>query len=247
MRAIRKGSQGQDVRQVQTFLASRRVYSGEVDGSYGSATEDAVKDYQKLHNLIPDGVVGAGTWSSLLKEGIDMILDTDQEWPPPPDYLKPLVSNEDRMRRWGRYDYRPAPEKDNKEAIIILGDWEDKNIVTIDCPVFKKHVRIHRQVADNYTKLMQDIILADLQHLLITHDGAFVPRFIRGSTQRLSNHSWGTAFDVNYEWNQLGCTPTYKGQKGSVRELVPLANKHNFYWGGHFKFRRDGMHFEACP
>jgi hypothetical protein len=35
------------------------------------------------------------------------------------------------------------------------------------------------------------------------------------------------------------------GQKGCVRELVPIANEFGFYWGGHFS-RMDGMHFEIA-
>jgi len=27
---------------------------------------------------------------------------------------------------------------------------------------------------------------------------------------------------------------------------VPLANEHGFYWGGHFRHRPDGMHFEIA-
>jgi hypothetical protein len=44
------------------------------------------------------------------------------------------------------------------------------------------------------------------------------------------------------------------GEKGCVRELVPIANEHGFYWGGHFGSvvngkmigRMDGMHFEIA-
>ena len=32
----------------------------------------------------------------------------------------------------------------------------------------------------------------------------------------------------------------------SAKQLVPLANKHGFYWGGHFESRPDGMHFEMA-
>src|SRR5512133_3895662 len=60
----------------------------------------------------------------------------------------------------------------------------------------------------------------------------------------LSNYAWGTAFDINVAWNRLGTVPALRGERGSVRELVPLANAHGFYWGGHFS-RRDGMHFEV--
>ena len=48
----------------------------------------------------------------------------------------------------------------------------------------------------------------------------------------------------NRFWNKLGAEPARRGAKGSVFDLVPLANRHGFYWGGHFAKRRDGMHFE---
>jgi len=67
---------------------------------------------------------------------------------------------------------------------------------------------------------------------------------MRGSTN-LSRHAWGTAFDINVPWNGLNVVPPRVGDKGSVRELVTIANKHGFYWGGHFG-RLDGMHFEIA-
>jgi hypothetical protein len=73
-----------------------------------------------------------------------------------------------------------------------------------------------------------------------------VPRFIRGSRSVLSNHAYGSAFDINAAWNPLGATPADVDEKGSVIELVPLAHEFGFYWGGHFNSRPDGMHFEAA-
>jgi hypothetical protein len=43
----------------------------------------------------------------------------------------------------------------------------------------------------------------------------------------------------------LNKIPALVGQKGSVREIVPIANEFGFYWGGHFT-RKDGMHFEIA-
>lgn len=53
---------------------------------------------------------------------------------------------------------------------------------------------------------------------------------------------------VRYQraYNPLGARPALVGQKGSVRELVPIANKWGFYWGGHYSGRKDGMHFEVA-
>ncbi|HBA39063.1 MAG TPA: hypothetical protein DCZ05_04785 [Deltaproteobacteria bacterium] len=33
--------------------------------------------------------------------------------------------------------------------------------------------------------------------------------------------------------------------ESSVHQLVQIAHRHSFYWGGHFS-RRDGMHFEVA-
>jgi hypothetical protein len=77
-------------------------------------------------------------------------------------------------------------------------------------------------------------------------NGAFVLRFIRGRTSTLSNHAYGSAFDINADETPLGARPRLVGQRGATRELVPLANKWGFYWGGHFGSRPDGMHFEVA-
>jgi hypothetical protein len=72
-------------------------------------------------------------------------------------------------------------------------------------------------------------------------------RFIRCSNSSLSNHAFGTAFDINADENQLGSQPALPSEPGCVFELVPIAHKFGFYWGGHFTPpRRDGMHFEIA-
>ncbi len=62
-------------------------------------------------------------------------------------------------------------------------------------------------------------------------------------------HAYGAAFDINVQWNQFNVRAALVGDKGSVRELVPIANQLGFYWGGHFRYNKhsdasDGMHFE---
>ena len=42
------GSRGEEVRQIQTKLKSKGIYSGSVDGIYGTLTKDAVKKFQKI-------------------------------------------------------------------------------------------------------------------------------------------------------------------------------------------------------
>lgn len=60
VRTIFKGCKGEDVKWVQWELA-RHGYNLEIDGSCGSGTDKAIRDYQKKHGLTVDGKVGAKT------------------------------------------------------------------------------------------------------------------------------------------------------------------------------------------
>jgi hypothetical protein len=62
---LRSGSSGTAVRTLQYLLrASGRSVTA--DGSFGPATDSAVRSYQSTHGLSVDGVVGDNTWFSLL-------------------------------------------------------------------------------------------------------------------------------------------------------------------------------------
>lgn len=62
---LRRGSQGDEVADLQTILNARYGADLEVDGNFGKATEAAVKAFQKSHGLTADGVVGPKTWKAL--------------------------------------------------------------------------------------------------------------------------------------------------------------------------------------
>lgn len=187
---------------------------------------------------------GVGELATVPSQG--PIVVQDPGFPPVPADLQPLTKNEDRERAFGKFAYRLAPA-DGPGAIAITDSWEAKNIVKVQLPFFRdKPVRFNVRAAQQLIDLWHAWKDAGLSDRVLTWDGGFVPRFVRGSTTLLSNHSWGTAFDINAEWNGLGQGPAYVGDKGSVRELVKLANEHGFWWGGHYKSRLDGMHFEVA-
>ena len=48
------GSQGEEVKKIQTKLKNWGYYNGSVDGVYGWQTENAVKSFQKKNGLTPD-------------------------------------------------------------------------------------------------------------------------------------------------------------------------------------------------
>ncbi|MBR1584145.1 MAG: peptidoglycan-binding protein, partial [Clostridia bacterium] len=63
--SLKLGSQGQDVRNVQSKLKALGFYKGTVDGDFGAATEAAVKAFQQQYKLTVDGKVGANTLKAL--------------------------------------------------------------------------------------------------------------------------------------------------------------------------------------
>lgn len=57
----RLGSRGHEVRQIQQKLRELGLYSGSVDGIYGTATQKAVRQFQKNCGLTVDGIAGRKT------------------------------------------------------------------------------------------------------------------------------------------------------------------------------------------
>ena len=67
---LRRGSTGTAVRELQFYLYLMSAYESSIpavsiDGSFGAATEAAVRAYQSFAGLTVDGVVGRTTWDSL--------------------------------------------------------------------------------------------------------------------------------------------------------------------------------------
>lgn len=59
------GSRGEEVRKIQKKLKELGYYNGSVDGIYGSATQKAVKAFQKNCGITVDGIAGKKTLTYL--------------------------------------------------------------------------------------------------------------------------------------------------------------------------------------
>jgi len=175
----------------------------------------------------------------------------DPNWPPKPKNIRQYTSAE-RAAKFTEFQYLPDPSTYNGDGIKILNDWESKNIMSVDIPQLKTlnkgKMQFHRLGATQLQDLFKAWEDAGLMDRVISFDGSHAARYIRHTEDRnprpLSNHSWGTAFDINAGQNVFGSEPALVGQSGCVRELVEIANQHGFYWGGHFSPHKDGMHFE---
>jgi hypothetical protein len=256
LKLIKIGDNNDLVGDWQSFLRGEKLYYGEIDDDFGSKTDIATKKFQKKYGLKDDGIVGDSTFKKAIELGFNqnqVVISTtcNDSVPPKPDFL-PLTGNTKREELFGKFDYKPSPTRDNPEAIIITDDWESKNIVRVNLPALSKAtngkftaMRFHKECEYQLVKMFERFEKENLHTRILSFGGSFVPRFIRGSRTQLSNHSWGSAFDVNVAQNGLNKTPAMIGEVGCVRELVPIANECGFYWGGHFT-RMDGMHFEIA-
>lgn len=258
-RVLREGLSGEDVRQWQHYLIGQDLLHDLANGTFDDATKQATIDFQRTHGLKVDGWVGSETLGHASKEGFPLVTEDSPDdiggpgWPPPPNF-NPLVCTADRQRLFGAFQYVPAPTPTNAEGIKILGDWYAQNIVMVEVPQLvgiagaphDGRVEFHRLAAEQFKGMFAAWEAAGLIGLVKTYGGTFCARYIRGSRKNLSNHSFGTAIDLNAKWNPLGAQPALYGRIGSMRELVPIANEYGFYSGIHFRGRPDGMHLEVA-
>ncbi|HKH59228.1 MAG TPA: M15 family metallopeptidase [Flavitalea sp.] len=254
LKVIKINSTGPLVESWQFFLIGQGLFAGVADGNFDANTKAASIEFQRKHNLQPDGVVGNKSFGVAMQLGFEGTTDdrTDNsgaDFPFPPAFA-PLIGNTERQSIFGKFAFKSKPVPGNPENIQITDDWEKNNIEIFSVPQLtaikgNDRVRFHKLVSKQFIKLWSDWEKEGLLSRVLTWDGSFVPRFVRGSLTTLSNHSFGSAFDINVAWNGLGIIPALTAQKGCVRELIQIANINGFYWGGHFT-RKDGMHFEIA-
>ena len=254
MKVLKLGASGPAVRRWQTFLRGQGL-AVVVTGSFDEDTDAATRAFQVKNKLEVDGAVGNETFGRAAMLGFELVPFVDDPlaaFPARPDF-PPLAGNAERQALFGPLKFVAAPAPDNPEAIRITNGWDTANLVRVALPQLagikgaprSTNVFFHTKAAAALAALWAEWKSAGLIDRVLAYDGAYNPRFIRGSTTVLSNHAFGTAFDINVEWNPLGAQPALRGSKGCVFDLVPIAHRHGFYWGGHFT-RRDGMHFEVA-
>lgn len=193
------------------------------------------------------------------------------EWPAKPPGTK-SPSNSWRNKNFTCFKFTQVKRqfRPERESIVIgascdgkSSDWIRDHIVDIAVPQLRfasgypGYVRCHTKAATALGDLFKKWEADDLLHLILRYEGCFNPRYKRNHSpgdaaqperesvdvNELSNHSFGSAIDMNYSQNEFPATAALCGEKGSTRELVDSAAALGFYWGGFFQ---DGNHFELA-
>jgi len=162
----------------------------------------------------------------------------------------------------GRVRWRAVNEVSGA-PIELLDGFESINIVKVlipqlqgvldgrtDAPgdFFHGQMKFFRPAVNQLTAAFAEIEAQGLKDRILSFEGSHNARLQRkrggGPVHTPSNHAFGTALDINADFNGQGDEPAAAGTRGSVRELVPIFERHGFRWGGRFP-TPDGMHFEV--
>jgi hypothetical protein len=131
----------------------------------------------------------------------------------------------------------------SKGAVDIDDTWEHDNIVTLRnvCGT-KCSIQLHRLVAPIFETCLKEAMVRCPQYK-IRMLGGFVPRHMRHDPKLpLSTHSWGIAFDINWDTNPMG------SKLVTDLPLVFLSafEDQGWEWGGRWRSVKDAMHFQYC-
>lgn len=233
---------------VQNFLVGAEKLTDFIPGKVDDRLVDAAKEFARDKGLYFDGnVLDKEFYDGCKEHGLDdgdcEIEASELDDKPPRNFTKIALKDSP--------EYTPLKYSIEDGRVKADFDWYRENIVRVEIPELEgitrnwHRIKIHKAIAWQFKAMFHQFKVEGVDKFLKTWHGSYYPRFIRGSTSRLSNHSHGTAFDINMAWNRLGHKPAPLGAEGTVRPLVEIANRYGFFWGGNYKRRKDGMHFEA--
>lgn len=254
-----------------TLLGKTSFIPSNYDGRIDDSTIKAIETFQRdvLRATKPDGRIdpGGATFRKLVQAAGEVDVNPDG-WPARPAGVTQLTASardgifstfvitDPSHTNYPGYEDTTSTDPDAKDDIVIKGGWVGRNIHEVTIPQLAKIVvpaapkkYFHKRAIPQLLGLWQAWDDAGLLDRIRTFDGAYNARYMRNGPHiqsRLSNHAWGTAFDINERTNKLGQTPAVSWEAGCVFDLVPLAVRWGFYWGGWFGGGRvDGMHFEV--
>jgi hypothetical protein len=161
------------------------------------------------------------------------------------------------------FKWRHAPSETDPDKIVILEKWALLNITSFACEPLSRWtsgrsriVTLNHSVKDPFLKLwdrwehlgLLERLTTSLSehHMKPTWGGGWVARYKRGAAHdanpsNLSSHASGHAFDICPAAYPLG--RPVKGED-IMQALADTAEEMGWTWGGRFRSRPDGMHYQ---
>lgn len=224
MKFFRLGDKHYKVGTIQKRLKELGLYEAQIDDDFGGLTLTAVIIFQKQSNLNADGVVGPITWKALKLPAMTLPMTSiPVAVPNGIKEIRAMFGDPLESGHWEAYaGFCATPEELDH---VFTYQWKNRN-----------GFWCNKHVVTAFQRAFDCIVAADLAHEILTFDGCYNVRYIRGR-KKLSTHSWAIAIDLNAETNRLGATPQmHEG-------VVACFENNGFTWGGRFT-RKDGQHFQ---
>ena len=126
--SLKVGSEGNEVRSLQSRLKELGYYTGNVDGDFGDSTRLAVRAFQKNNNLYVDGRVGAGTadvlYSSNAKSAGEDVLELGSRG-------DEVIALQNRLKKLGYYSGNVDGDFGDSTRLAVRA-FQSNNGLTVD-------------------------------------------------------------------------------------------------------------------
>lgn len=145
-RTLRKGDEGEDVKELQKILKkwnSKLLPKYGADGDFGSETKGAVEVFQKAHNLTVDGIVGKQTYAAL---------DKYEEKEPE----TPVKKNSKVLVTGGSVNVRPTNNTSEKPILTAHKDEKYELVSTKDNWHEIKTEKGNGWISGKYSKVVEE-------------------------------------------------------------------------------------------
>lgn len=151
----------------------------------------------------------------------------------------------------GKVHYQIIDDPARPDAVKLLNGFETDFLQSIRVPFLDQlpgfprsgKLTINRIAAPSLIAALTSIRTEGLFGHLVTYDGAYVPRTIRGNRGALSEHALGLAVDFNARYNPRGTPAKGPGHLGDLTRIAEVMAEFGWRWGNYFH-SPDPMHFE---
>lgn len=233
---LKKGHNGESVREMQKRLQELGYYEGSLDGDFGGGTEEALRLFQSQNGLDVDGVAAQKTFSLLYSENAKVVTIT----PTPDPNAMPMLVNRDHPID---ESFKPRNLVKLKNVIpssvasVKGSDIEgDKTAVNAMIEMFKAAHEdgvTNWQISAGYRSYKYQQSLFDKQVQEFRNDGFSQLKAISATRQTVadpgtSEHHTGLAFDITVPGT------IFKGTKEQI-----WLHKHCWEYGFIIRYQED--------